>query len=156
MRESNDRYRKGDWWITDDRTGARIRSSEAKREWDGTIVHEDDWEARQPQDFVRSRADRQTVSPTRPVPPPTYGGAKETTLSADAAAGDTQITVASTADFSASDQIAVMTDRNERHLTTVSSVDDATTMTLAAALPAAASSGLKVINYSNVATANIG
>lgn len=151
-----DDYHRGDHWVVDDRTGARIRASESVKEWNGAVVHRDEAEPRHPQDFVRGRRDRQSVKDPRPEPPPIYGGPPSTTLSAAALAGATALTVASTASFSVSDRIGIMLDNGDRHSATVSAVTDATHLSFTPALPWAAAIGAAVIDYSAVPAADIG
>jgi hypothetical protein len=62
-----------------DRTGFKIKSTEAKKEWNGLIVHRDYWEPRHPQDFVRGKIDKQTVKNGRPRPEPWYVTTNEVT-----------------------------------------------------------------------------
>lgn len=47
-------------------SGFQCWSDEVRETWDGKIVHKDFWEPRHPQDFVRGKADKQSVSPSRP------------------------------------------------------------------------------------------
>lgn len=56
----------GEWNMICDRSGRRMKSSEARREWTGLIVHRDYWEARHPQDFLRAKPDYQQVPDARP------------------------------------------------------------------------------------------
>ena len=51
-----------------DRCGFTIRSSEARKTWDGLMVCAEDWEPRHPQDFVRGKDDKQSVPVARPRP----------------------------------------------------------------------------------------
>ena len=53
------RYITGDHYLIDDRTGFRIRASDAIKQWDGSITHKDQHEERHPQDFIRGRINRQ-------------------------------------------------------------------------------------------------
>lgn len=46
----------------------KIKASEAKQMWNGLIVCPEDFEMRQPQDFVKARQDKITVPFTRPRP----------------------------------------------------------------------------------------
>jgi hypothetical protein len=66
---AQDYYSPGDWFITDDRTGFKIRRSEAKKTWDGLLVDEKGFEQRHPQDFIPAVIDSQIVPDSRPVPP---------------------------------------------------------------------------------------
>lgn len=59
-------FKKGDWNAVCDRCGFNFKASELRKTWDGFYVCKDDFETRHPQDFVRSRPDRQTVPWTRP------------------------------------------------------------------------------------------
>ena len=45
-----------------DRTGFRVRPGTLVKEWNGLMVRPESYEARHPQDFVRSRSDKQTGS----------------------------------------------------------------------------------------------
>jgi hypothetical protein len=67
-------YKSGDWNITCDVCSKKIKASESRKRWDGFIVCRDDYEERQPQDFVRARLDRITVPYTRPIPPYIFNG----------------------------------------------------------------------------------
>ena len=61
-------YIPGSWNVICDSCGKKIKASEAKQRWDGLIVCPLDFEMRQPQDFVKARADKITVPFTRPRP----------------------------------------------------------------------------------------
>lgn len=59
----------GEWNIIDDRSGFKIKSSQATLTWDGYVVDAKDWdEERTPQDFVRAIRDQKPLPPrfTRP------------------------------------------------------------------------------------------
>ena len=58
----------GDYNVRDDRTGFKMKRSQCKKEWNNLIVRKESWEARHPQDFIRSKPDRQQV------PDPRTGG----------------------------------------------------------------------------------
>jgi hypothetical protein len=60
------RYDKGDWKAICDVCGREFKGSELQKRWDGLMTCEQDWEPRQPQDFVRGVADIQAPSWTRP------------------------------------------------------------------------------------------
>lgn len=62
-------YRHGDNNLIDDRSGFKIKASDSRREWNGFIVHKDQWEARQPQDLLRGFPDRQASDISRPGNP---------------------------------------------------------------------------------------
>lgn len=69
---SRDFYKKGDWNAICDVCGFKRKASEMKQRWDGVMVCEEDWEPRQPQDFVRGVPDTQSVAWTRPETPDTF------------------------------------------------------------------------------------
>jgi hypothetical protein len=71
----------------------------------------------------------------------------ETTLDADEAAGQTVLSVTSTTGFTNSDVIGIMLDAGTIHWTTISSFVAGDTVTIASALPSAASSGNDVFVY---------
>ena len=48
-----------------DRTGFKIKSSSARKEWNNFVVRDRSWEQRQPQDLIRSKQDRQHVDNPR-------------------------------------------------------------------------------------------
>lgn len=58
----------GEFNVTCDVCSKKIKAYESRQRWDGFIVCEDDWEPRQPQDFVRARQDKITVPFQRPIP----------------------------------------------------------------------------------------
>jgi len=127
LRVSNDTYKPGDHWVIDDRTGQKIRSSDAQKEWTGLIVDRNgEYEERHPQDFVRARADRQNVRNPRPPPPDVYAGPPVATVTAAAAAGATSIAVDSSSGFVAADQVLVQLESGDTQLVTLSSVPDST------------------------------
>mgnify|MGYP003342889622 CR=1 FL=1 len=53
------RYDKGDWIAMCDVCGRKYKASVLKKRWDGLMCCDDDWEIRQPQDFVRGIPDTQ-------------------------------------------------------------------------------------------------
>lgn len=58
--------------ITCDVCSKKIKAGDAKMRWDGFIVCPDDYEIRQPQDFVRARQDKISVPFSRPIPPEVF------------------------------------------------------------------------------------
>ena len=52
-------YVKGDWIADCDVCGRKYKASQLEQRWDGLMCCPDDWEIRQPQDFVRGVADIQ-------------------------------------------------------------------------------------------------
>jgi hypothetical protein len=72
------RYDKGDWIADCDVCGRKYKASQLQQRWDGLYCCHQDWEIRQPQDFVRGVPDNQLAPWTRPEPsdnfiPITYG-----------------------------------------------------------------------------------
>jgi hypothetical protein len=66
------RYDKGDWKALCDVCGREFKASQLNKRWDGLMCCRQDWEPRQPQDFVRGVADPQLVPWTRPEPSDDY------------------------------------------------------------------------------------
>lgn len=58
-------YRPGDHYVLCDRSGFKVLASQTLKEWNGLIVRKEDYEERQPQDFVRGRKDKQSVDDPR-------------------------------------------------------------------------------------------
>ena len=59
-------YTRGQWLVICEACGRKYKNTELRQRWDGFMVCEDDWEPRQPQDFVRGVADYQAPPFTRP------------------------------------------------------------------------------------------
>jgi len=62
------RYDKGDWNSICDVCGRKYKASLLKQRWDGLMCCPQDWEIRQPQDFVRGVPDPQLVPWVRDEP----------------------------------------------------------------------------------------
>ena len=62
------RYDSGDWKAMCDVCGREYKASQLTQRWDGLMCCTQDWEPRQPQDFVRGVDDNQTVPWSRPEP----------------------------------------------------------------------------------------
>jgi hypothetical protein len=58
-------FKPGDFNIIDERTGRKIKRSEARKEWTNRIVSKESFEYRHPQDFLRSFPDHQAVEDAR-------------------------------------------------------------------------------------------
>lgn len=66
-----DFWKRGQWLVICDVCGMKYHSADLKERWDGLMVCRQDWNPRQPQDFVRGIPDPQAVPWSRPdVPPP--------------------------------------------------------------------------------------
>ena len=62
------RYDKGDWKADCDVCGRTYHASQLTQRWDGLMCCRNDWEIRQPQDFVRGVPDTQITPWSRPEP----------------------------------------------------------------------------------------
>lgn len=62
----NPRYVKGDFLRIDDMSGFIVRASQSRKQWNGLIVNRKDWEAEQPQNYLRAIPDDMTVPEPRP------------------------------------------------------------------------------------------
>ena len=62
------RYDNGDWIADCDVCGRKYKASALTERWDGLMCCADDWEIRQPQDFVRGVPDTQIAPWLRPEP----------------------------------------------------------------------------------------
>ncbi len=60
-------YRPGSHWATCDRDGFQYRAEDLKETWDGLWVNDEDYETRHPQDFLRVKSER--ISVTQPIRP---------------------------------------------------------------------------------------
>lgn len=149
-------YIPGDFWRICDRCGFKKRASQTSRTWDGLYVCHEDFETRHPQDFVRGRKDNQVVPNPRPETIDSLAGPLTTHLSAAAAIGASTLSVDSSIRFMALDNIGVMVDSGEIERHTVLSVPDGTSLRLTAGLGSSAAISSVVIDYSAVASVNIG
>ncbi len=62
----SDYYAPGQWNAICDECGQKFKSSQLMKRWDGLMVCEQDWNIRQPQDFVRGIPDPQATPWSRP------------------------------------------------------------------------------------------
>lgn len=151
-------YRPGDYYVTCDRTGFKVLASKARKEWTGALVRNESWEARHPQDFVRSRLDKMDASPApmRSEPLAEFMGPLTTTIATAANAGDTSIVVETTLRFFGGDMLRIGLDNKEMFLTGVSIVTNGTTLYLDSPLPYSAAVGSLVVNMTAVSDPEIG
>jgi len=115
------------------------------------------WERRHPQDMIRPRPERIVVPNPRPMPDDEYlYEPTETTLSALAVKGATEIEVTSVSGISDADKIVVELDNGAYIWTTVDGTPDGTTVTLTHGLTGHAATGNTVYFTSsfNPVTAN--
>lgn len=61
-------WKPGDWLALCDVCGRKYKASKLKQRWDGLMCCSDDYEIRQPQDFVRGVADVMKTPWSRPEP----------------------------------------------------------------------------------------
>lgn len=61
-------WKSGDWNVICDRCARKKKASEVKQDWQGFVVCLDCYEPRHSLDFIRARADKQTVPFSRPRP----------------------------------------------------------------------------------------
>lgn len=143
-------YRKGEVLVVDDRTGFVHRSSEMHREWNGLVVHRRQWEARHPQDFIRTRREDIAVKDARPRPIDAYVGPLRTEVTASSSAGSQTIVVLHTDRFVPGDHIGVLLNSGDLYQSIVQEVTDATHLLLTTALPGSTLVGGSVINFTAV------
>ncbi len=65
-------YEQGGWNAVCFECGRKRKASRLKRHWQGYYVCPEHWEPRQPQDFVRAKADIQTPPWVQPMPADTF------------------------------------------------------------------------------------
>lgn len=61
------RPRIGDYLVVDDESGFTHVKSDIVRRWDGALVRKDQWETRNPQEFVKARKDPAPLKEVRPA-----------------------------------------------------------------------------------------
>lgn len=69
---AEDYYEPGGHNVICERTGFKLKRSQCRKEWTGRIVRKESWEARNAQDFLRSKPDRQQVADPRTVQARTF------------------------------------------------------------------------------------
>ena len=67
-----DFWKKGSWLVICDVCGMKYHSDDLKKRWDGLMTCRQDWNIRQPQDFVRGIPDPQAVPWSRPDTQPQF------------------------------------------------------------------------------------
>ncbi len=148
----NDKFRPGGFYRISDRDGHRARNYNTKKEWNGLWVGSEEWEARQPQDFVRGVPDVQTVPDARPPEPilddpSIYTGPNQTSLTAATLPGGTVLTVQQSAGFTPGSLLNVFLDSLDGFLSHVASLPDTTHIVIVDPLPGTASAQNLVISY---------
>ena len=142
-------YKKGDYNAICDRCGFKRKASECRMQWNNLFVCADTcWEARNAQDFLRGFPDNQSVPIARPEPTDIFQtDGTETSIGSDEAAGQTTLTVDSSAGMSAADNIVITLDAGSIHTTTIGSVTNSTTIVIDDALPSKASEGNRIYTF---------
>lgn len=132
-------YILGDHWVICDRCGFKIRRSKASKTWDGLLVcTKSCWEPRHPQDFVRARADRQSVRDARPDMQDMFG---TTAMKVAGSVDDLTVDVDSISGIADGDSIGITLDSGMIQWTAVSGTPAGDTVTLLEALDGAAAIG---------------
>jgi len=67
-----DYYADGQWNVTCDLCGRKVKSGGTMHTWNGLYVCKHHEEVRNPQDFLSGVKDNQTVPFARPLPPPVF------------------------------------------------------------------------------------
>ena len=112
MHGRNPGYISGDYWQNCDVCGFNYRRSQMRQRWDGLWVCDKDWEPQHPQDLVVGIPDHQAVPVARPDH---VDFTNSTTLTADAAAGATFVSVASISGISQYFSVGVALDDTTIH-----------------------------------------
>ncbi len=142
-------FEPGSFYRTDDRTGFPQRAERTKKEWNGYLVDETVWEARQPQDLVKGVKDQQSVPDARPLPPNVFVGPTFVQLSEAAVVNQIVLDLESTAGFFDGASVSIMMDNGVNFTTTEDGPPGAGTITLADPLPYSAAGGNIVTNNSH-------
>jgi hypothetical protein len=135
----------------------KMRSFESTKEWNGQWIYTPQSEGRQPQDLVRGQSDPQNVEEPRPTATPIFLGPLQTVLTADAAAGQANLTVELTTRMFAGDVVELLCGVDDgafQFRTTILLVNSTTSLTLAAVLPYFAPAGNILADITASATVN--
>lgn len=151
----SDDFRIGDHWMISDRSGRKFRASEMRREWNGKLVHESEWEPRHPQELARPRRRERPVKESRPRPLDTYIGPLHAKIGAVKAAGSTRLVLDSAERFAVFDEVTLMLDDKDAFMTTVITVYDLTDIEIADPLPCQVSVGNDIINRTAMSTPSL-
>ena len=60
------KYKDGDYLVQSDLTGRIMYASQSRKLWNGLICHRDEYEIRNPQDFLQARPEREPFKEVRP------------------------------------------------------------------------------------------
>ena len=125
-------YIHGDHNVICGRCGFKVKRSECLKEWTGLLVCKKCYEPRHPQDFVKARADKQSVRDPRPDTQTMLG---TTAIKVAASKDDLTIDVNSISGLADDDSIGITLDDGTLQWTTVNGTPAGDTVTLAEALP---------------------
>ena len=128
----------GDWLVVSDRSGMTRYNSEMRMTWDGLYVDKDEWNPREPQDFVRGIPDDQSVPISRPDIRTTAG---QTTVKVTALKNALSIDLTTTTGISSGDSISITLDDGIIFSTYSFGEPSGDTITLGTYLPANATAG---------------
>ena len=128
----------GDYNVICDRCGFKVKRAECLKEWTGLLVCEKCWEPRHPQDFVKAKADKQSVPEPRPDTQTMFG---TTAVKTGASKDDLTIDVDSISGIADDDGIGITLDDGTVQWTTVNGTPSGNTVTLAEDLDGDAAAG---------------
>lgn len=141
-------YVGGSFYRKDDRTGFPQRAERTRKEWNGFIVDERVWEARQPQDLVRGVKDQQNVPEARPLPPNVFVGPIYGQIAVVAPPQSNLIELESTAGMANGDQVGVLlADGSVWRTVIIEIFPDGVTLLIGPPIPLSAPAGNDVIDY---------
>ena len=144
-------YRPGEYWIIDDVTGLKVRSSKTREQWDGSIVDKRYFDERHPQDLIRAIPDNPAVETSRPPSVDLFIGPLITTLTADAAAGAILLFVVSNVRMLIGDRITVFLANDNTFTTYITDSSILGQISISPKLPSKANSGVQVTDYTAIA-----
>lgn len=151
-----DRYRRGGFWQTDDRSEERVRNWDTVTEWTGAIIKREDAELRNSQDFVQGVPDIQSVPDPRPPPEPGFLGPDQSNVTVSTPAGSVLVIIGSTFGMVAGNRVGVPVDDLSIFQTTIATIINGTSLTLSGRLPMASLVGGTVVDYSAIEAPNLG
>lgn len=140
-------YRPGSFYRTDDRTGFPTRAERTRKEWNGYIVGDLYWEARQPQDLVRGVPDYQAVPEARPLAPNTFVGPLYFETAQAIVTGQEIIYLEDTAGINIGDKVGLMMDSGIEFITTIQAILAGGEVSLLNPAPGPAASGNLLVDY---------
>ena len=143
------KVRPGDHLVVDDRTGFTVWARDVVRETlTGFVVRRGRQDPRHPQEFLRTRADKQAVRDPRPPGTANYVGPLITTTTAAAAAGAQTLAIETNARYLSGDRVRIQLSDGNFHRTVVSSLNGTTGFDFINPLPDSVPSGAIVQNLS--------